>query len=648
MGFSSMIDTKKVSKNPTELLLNKYSDSYYKDSISLVSDEEFDSLKDKFFEETGKQYVRVGGSLNDAFGKITHKFPMLSLEKVNDVVDLRRWTISKAGIITTLVIDWKLDGMSLSNIYEYGTLVKASTRGDGKEGEDVTRHIPNVDGIPTYIEALKEEPYIEVRGEVLISKDNFDKLKEANPKYTSARNLASGSMKLKTPEESKGRCLDFISYYLYDENGLKGDILECYLDLVSYGFRVPEYSTITARATQESMQNIIDIFEEKRKLYPYQTDGLVIKVNHKSTIEALGATSHHPKSAIAYKFEAETAWSTLLGIEWNVSRSSRINPVALIEPTIVGDVTVSRLSVHNLDIMKDLDLKIGDKVLIKRANDVIPQIIRGVHTEESTSIEIPKSCPTCGGLVHKENQFLYCINKSCKAVLDSTVLKFCRILEIVGVGESIAENIATKLKSSEKGYYEIMDFDYKDWVESSESIVIGQKLLKEMDKAKERFTTSKAIESMFIDNVGSHVGEKLAQLSALDKLASMCYSDFVAIDGIGDVLATNLFKAFDRVNNSTYDYFIGKVKTETIKELKSVNLNNMTFCVTGTHPVGRTEIETLVKENGGKLASGVSKNLSYLIAGEKAGSKLDKAKQANVKVIDYNQFMELIKDVKNN
>ena len=650
MGF---LDTPKKKQIPLEEsrmkdFLDACCYAYYVQSTSMVSDEAFDKLKMGYEKVTGHEYVAVGSNVDNRFKKETHIHPMLSLEKVTAVSDLVRWANNKSEMVENLVIDWKLDGVSLSLIYAYGHLIKAVTRGNGTVGENVTHNIKNIANIPMYIEALKTCDYVEIRGEVLISKKNFADMQEKHPEFTSARNLASGSVRLKNPDEGKDRNLDFIAYYSYYETGRASNVLDDYDMLPKWGFKIPGYSTIACNASIRAFEAEIHEFEITRSQYPYQTDGLVIKINNVSIANSLGATSHHPKSAIAFKFEAEKEWTTLVGVKWQTSATGRVNPVGILKPVQIGDVTVSNVSLHNLDIMEELNLKLNAQVQIKRANDVIPMVVRCDYSDNNVvDIIIPKTCGACDSPTEIRDKFLYCTNPNCKAVLKEKIIKFANILEVKGIGEAVAENFAAtiiqynKTNTDHYNYYNLIDASPAVWALMANSKVLGDKIYNEVLKARDNFTSVKALTALFIDGVGKTASEKILNKYSYAMLATHSVYDLMSIDGIGETLADNIVNSLSGSYKETYRYFDQYIVDPEPKVLDSNKLNGLSFCVTGTHEIGRTELEKLIKDNGGSLA-GVSKNLSYLIAGDKAGSKLEKATKLNIKIINYNEFKELL------
>jgi len=643
MGF---MDTPKAvvkqeSKNHLESLLDYYSDSYYRDSISEISDEEFDDLKEQYKTETGKEYNKVGGCLSRKLKKESHLHQMLSLEKVNDLETLKKWIHRVRDLTVNYVIDYKLDGVSLSLVYVYGHLLKAVTRGDGKEGENVTHNIQYVRNIPTFVEAFNKDSYIEVRGEVVISKSNFEVMKKQNAEFISARNLASGSIRVKNTEAAKNRNLDFLAYYIYKETGLLCSICEMMEFLGCVGFETPKFMTAS---NFDELVSCVNWLEKGIDEYPYTVDGLVIKIHEKDIIEKLGCTSHHPKGMVAYKFKADEAWTKLVGVEWQTSATGRINPVGIVEPVFLADANIEKVSLHNLEIIENFKLCYNDEVLIIRANDVIPYMKSKKQMNNGDPIKVPTTCPVCGSGVSRSDKFLYCTNEKCPGVLKFKVLKFLDILDIKGVGEAIAENIVEYLKEcvdesyDNSDYYNVLNFTQNEWIQVCNSEVIGEKIRNQtFELINKGISPEKALAALLIDNVGPNIAEKILAYFTFSDLKLMTYYDYINIDGIGQVLAKNLSTIGQ---NKAYLYLVNLVKNEPKPSPFSNKLKNAAFCVTGVLPISRGACEELIKKNGGRIKS-VSKELNYLVVGEKAGNKLDKAKNLNIECISYERLLEI-------
>jgi DNA ligase (NAD+) len=646
MGFINIQQKEVKSNNNLEKLLDYYSDSYYKNSVSEISDEEFDALKERYKKETGKDYEKVGGSLSKKLKKETHVHQMLSLEKVNTQDGLEKWVSKFSHYDTGLCIDWKLDGVSLSLVYVYGHLLKAVTRGNGNEGENVSHNIFYIKineknetpvFIPTFIDDFRDKSYMEIRGEVVISKSNFEEMKKQNPEFVSARNLASGSIRTKNNDGAKDRNLEFFAYYIYNEQGLSEDLGGMDITLTNLGFKTPRISY--SPKPELFPNNWFEEFAGQKDSLNYQTDGLVIKLTNKELIEKLGNTSHHPRSAVAFKFKSDEEWTILKDVEWQTSATGRINPVGVVEPVSLCDAMIENVSLHNLEIIEGLKLHNNDEVLITRANDVIPFLKARKQTDKSCRIIIPSFCPACNSAVSRKDKFLYCTNPKCSGVLKHKILKFSNILDINGIGDVTAQKIAEDFGKVDLDYYTILDMTLEEWVWACDSDVLGQKIYDQIRTLLEnKISPAKAVATLFIEGIGINVAEKILEYFTYQDLKKMTYYDFVNIDGIGTILAKNLHE----INkNPAYSYLAPFVKEKESSQVLSGNLQNLAFCVTGTLPVSRTAAEDLIKQNGGKI-KGISKELNYLIVGDSAGGKLEKAQKLGVKCISYDEFMGML------
>jgi DNA ligase (NAD+) len=629
-------------------LLNNYSQKYYNESISLISDLEFDNLKEEYEKLSGKEYEFVGCEPSTKFKKVQHKHPMLSLEKTKTIPDLYQWL--KKNNFPEIVIDDKHDGLSVSLIYEYGVFRQGLTRGNGKFGEDITHNILTVKSIPKYIKEFVKFEYIEVRGEGIISKKNFKEMKKYNHELISARNTASGSLRQKNEDICKDRHVDFIAYYILNENGLVGNEIRLhYINLKKLGFKTPEWVCIgTKTLTEYNLQKQIEELQERQKYYSYETDGLVVKTNNLKIAKDMGETGHHPKHSIAYKFKSESEWTELKDVEWNTSATGRVNPIAIVEPIEICDCVINRVSLHNIDIINSFNLKIGCELCVERSNDVIPTIIDANSDNCLQKIFIPKVCPSCGTTLSRDNQFIYCTNKNCPAIKAAKLLKFCEILGIKGIGEVTAEKISHYID-----YEQLFETTFDDLLKYTGSQVISKKLYEQIYYARNYFFPFQALQSLFIEGVGETASIKILKQIPYNDLVNTPCDVFMNISGIGQITAQTLEHALEDSDiNYVYNYFKNILEDNECLEADisknnntniSTKLQNKSFLITGKLSKTRKEVESIIINHGGTIASGVNKNLDYLILGEDAGSKLDKAKKLNIKIINENEFMEMIK-----
>jgi DNA ligase (NAD+) len=652
---------------------------YYILNDPLVSDFEYDVLYKQLeaLEKENPDLIvadsptqRVGKGLTKEFPTVAHLVPMLSLDNSynsEDLIDFDRKAreLSKLEIIEYCV-EPKFDGASISLIYENDHLVRGATRGDGVQGDDIT---PNIKQIRTIPLSAKFSEYdlqtVEIRGEVLINKNNFKEFNEqlaeqglaplANP-----RNAAAGTLRIKDPLEVKRRKLEAFTYQVsyYTTKGKNdneptkhSETLEMLWDL---GFRSPDKE----KKVLKGIQAVIDYcteFEAKRDDLPYEIDGMVIKVNDFQLQDRMGMTSHHPRWAMAYKFKARQATSKLLRVEYQVGRTGNIGPVAKIEPVAIGGVTVSSVSLFNEDLIKEKDLRIGDTVLVERAGDVIPYIVKSLHelrTGKEQPIKFPSHCPACGTELYRaeEEAAWRCININCSAQVLERLMHFVSkdAMDIRGLGEAnIRKFYDLGLLRSIPQIYQL-DFERIGQLEG-----FGKKSI---DNLKTAIENSKAqplhrlIYALGIRFVGETMAKTLAH--AVSHLLDLEKFDEEALQNLEDV--------GPKVAGSIVQFFKNEDNIKMLKELEGLglklsndkkqyassgNLQGLSFLFTGTlSKLKRSEAEELVEKNGGSILTGVSSKLNYLVVGEDAGSKLEKAKKINsVKIISEDDFLNIVK-----
>lgn len=650
---------------------------YYIQNDPLVSDFEYDSLYKQLeaLEKENPDLVvadsptqRVAKGLTKEFPTVQHLVPMLSLDNSynsEDLIDFDR----KAKDLTGLnqieyCVEPKFDGASISLIYEDDHLVRGATRGDGVQGDDIT---PNIKQIRTIPLSAKFSDYglqtVEIRGEVLINKDNFKKFNEllteqglaplANP-----RNASAGTLRIKDPLEVRRRKLEAFVYHVSYYTLKKGtedlhshsQTLEMLWDL---GFRSPDKEKKVLKGIDAVIDYCVE-FEKQRDELPYEIDGMVIKVNNFQLQDKMGMTSHHPRWAIAYKFKARQATSRLIGVEYQVGRTGNIGPVAKIEPVHIGGVTVKSISLFNEDVIREKDIHIGDTVLVERAGDVIPYIVKPLtelRNGDEKPIRFPKHCPSCGTELFKsEDEAAWrCININCPAQVLERLIHFASkdAMDIRGLGTAIIEKFYTLgLLTSIPQIYQL-DYEAIGQLEG-----FGKKSI---DNLATAITNSKKqplhrlIYALGIRYVGETMAKTLAH--AVDHLLDLQKFDEEALQNLEDV--------GPKVAGSVVQFFSNHQNIELIKALESVglqlknekkdfspggSLEGQSFLFTGTlAKLKRSEAEEMVEQNGGTILSGVSSKLNYLVVGEDAGSKLEKAKKINtVKIISEDQFLKLI------
>ncbi len=660
-------------------LLRFHEYRYYVLNDPLVADFEYDQLFKQLqhFENKHPELItadsptqRVGNSLNQSFQTVAHLVPMLSLDNsynAEDLNDFDRKARELSGIeIISYCIEPKFDGASISLIYENDQLVRAITRGDGVEGEEITNNIKQIRSIPLIARFSQYGiSQIEIRGEIIMSKSSFDKynqilVSKGDAPLANPRNAASGSLRMKDPKEVAQRNLDAFLYhisYFQTIDGRKVEELSSHAGslqlLWDLGFRSPQKE----KRVVQGIQLVIDYcleFETKRDDLPYEIDGMVVKVNSLAIQEKLGMTSHHPRWAIAYKFKARQATTRLKNIEFQVGRTGAVTPVAKLDPVYLGGVTVSSISVHNEDYIKEKDLKIGDHVLIERAGDVIPQIVKSLpelRNGTETSILFPKQCPVCKSVLFKEESEAVwrCINIECEAQVVEKMIHFVSkdAMDIKSFGE------ANVRKFYELGYLKDIPGIYNlpyDLIGSMEGF--GKKSLDNLQSAIESSKLQplhRLIYALGIRFVGETTAKTLA--NAVENMYDFISKDeasLLALEDVGIKVAKSILQFFQNEQNIEILHqleALGLQLKNIKKESAGVDsLNGQTFLFTGTlSQLKRSDAEQMVEKNGGKIMSGVSSKLNYLIVGEDAGSKLEKAKKINsIHIISEDEFIALI------
>ncbi len=657
---------------------------YYVLSEPLVSDYEYDILY-KLLQRTEQAKPelitpdsptqRVGSSLNQNFITVQHLVPMLSLDNsynADDLTDFDRKARELSGIEEIeYCIEPKFDGASISLIYENDLLTRATTRGDGVEGEDITTNIKQIRSIPlaaafsTY--GIKQ---IEIRGEIIMSKQSFEKYNAqltaqglsplANP-----RNAASGSLRMKDPKEVAQRNLDaflyHVSYFIKEDNSKSQTpnlkLLSSHsgsLELLwNLGFRSPQKEKRVVKGIQPVIDYCLD-FEAGRDTLPYEIDGMVVKVNDIALQDQLGMTSHHPRWAIAFKFKARQATTRLRAVEFQVGRTGAVTPVAKLDPVYLGGVTVSSISVHNEEYIKEKDLKIGDSVLIERAGDVIPQIVKSLpelRNGTEQDIFFPKECPVCKSELFKEEieAVWRCINIECEAQVVEKMIHFVSkdAMDIKSFGE------ANVRKFYELGLLKDIPGIYKlAYEQIGELEGFGKKSLDNLKaaiEASKQQPLHRLIYGLGIRFVGETTAKTLANsVENILDFRNKTEEELLLLEDVGVKVAKSIHQFFQNEQNIHMLEQLGKHGLQLRNEKKDAvaagALTGQTFLFTGTlAKLKRSDAEAMAEAEGGVIVSGVSAKLNYLVVGEDAGSKLEKAKKINtVKIISEDEFLQLI------
>jgi DNA ligase (NAD+) len=653
---------------------------YYILNDPLISDAEYDKLY-KDLEKLEKENPslitsdsptqRVGNSLNKDFVTVPHLVPMLSLDNSYNPQDLIDWDKRVKGLVDVNEVVYsaepKFDGASISVIYEKDMLVRGATRGDGIAGDDITVNIKQIGSIPL---SAKFSNYgidlIEIRGEVLMTKENFRKYnlalaEEGIAPLANPRNAAAGSLRMKDPSAVRKRKLEAILYHIsyikLNENGLsKNKLIATHagsLQMLSeLGFKTP----VLEKKVLNNIEQVVNFckeFEIKRDELPYEIDGMVIKVNSVELQQQTGSTTHHPRWAIAYKFKARQATSKLIKVEFQVGRTGSVTPVAKIEPVHIAGVTVSSISLFNEDVIKEKDLHIGDTVIVERAGDVIPYIVKPLaelRTGKEKKIVFPLNCPVCNDpLVKPEGEAVWrCVNINCEAQVVERIIHFVSkdAMDIRSLGESNIRKFYSL--GFLKNIPEIYSLNYE---EIARLEGFGQKSIDNLRNAIEK-SKSQNLHRLIFGLGIRYVGEATAKTlgKSVENIFDLQRFSIEQLQQLKDI--------GNKVGESIYDFFHNNDNIAMLKNLAEKGLNTKgdkvenkigtftgkTFLFTGTLPtLKRSDAEKLAEDNGGKLLSSVSSNLTYLVAGEAAGSKLEKAKKIkSIKIISEQDFLNMI------
>ncbi len=656
---------------------------YYVLNDPLISDTEYDKLF-KQLEKLEKEHPdlisptsptqRVGSSLNASFNTVAHLVPMLSLENsynADNLIDWDRKAKEAAGYdLLEYCVEPKFDGASISLIYENDQLVRAATRGNGAEGDDITTNIKQIRSIPlTAGFSAYGIQQIEIRGEILMSKKSFkafnEQLAEQNiPPLANPRNAASGSLRMKDPKEVGRRKLEAflynVSYYTrtnHPTNEEGESLLKTHAGLLqmlwNVGFRSPVKEMIIAKDIDEVVTQC-SAYEQKRDDLPYEIDGMVIKINDLQLQDKIGMTSHHPRWAIAYKFKARQATSKLRSVEYQVGRTGAITPVAKIDPVFIGGVTVGSISLFNEDVIKEKDLKIGDTVLVERAGDVIPYIVKSlaeVRDGSEQEIIYPTNCPICNSKLYKEEgeAAWRCINIECPAQVVERMIHFVSkdAMDIKSFGDAnVRKFYEAGLLKDIPGIYTLYYDEISGWPGFGKKSIDN---LQSAIAASKHQPLNRLIFGLGIRYVGETTAKVLANaVNHLMDLKNFSEEQLQTMEDIGVKVAKSIRTFFENESNLKMLQQLEELGVEMNNKKNAVvaegGLTGQTFLFTGTlTQLKRTEAEELAEAQGGKILGSVSSKLNYLVVGEDAGSKLEKAKKINtIKVISEDEFLKLV------
>ncbi|MDC0182554.1 NAD-dependent DNA ligase LigA [Nitrosomonadales bacterium] len=670
------MDSKLKAKKELDILINQIQDHsyrYYVEDDPDISDSKFDELY-KQLVNIESQYPelitsesptqRVGAETSEAFKQVKHLKPMLSLNNVftdDELIAFNKRLCDEIGIKNIeYSAEPKFDGLAVSLIYKEGKFLLGATRGDGIVGEDITHNLKTIKSIPLKLEGKNIPKRIEVRGEVVMLIRDFNLLNKKQAKvseklFANPRNAAAGSLRQIDPKITAKRPLSFFAYsiFLFDD--------QHQLDSHSAGlkllrdFKIPTSRLAVVTSSIKGLQNYYDEITKTRSNLPFDIDGVVYKVNSLNHQDELGFISKAPRWATAHKFPAEEAKTVVLDISVQVGRTGSITPVARLKPVIVAGVQVTNATLHNEDELRKKDIYIGDHVVVRRAGDVIPEVVRVIKENRSNLVkkfEMPKNCPVCESTLSKDQDeaVLRCLNGlNCKAQKKQGVMHFCsrKAMDIDGLGEKIVDQLLeAKLID---GFSDIFELKKDQLVKLERFAEKSAENLVEAIKKSKNTTLARLIYALGIRNVGESTASDLAQhFKTIEKIKAATISELEEVDDIGPTVSKSINQYFN--DKSKYNQIISilnmGVVFEKIKNTKeNKELKGLTFVLTGTLPsLKREEAKSLISKCGGKVTNSVSKKTDYVVAGEDAGSKLNTAKTLNVKILNEAELLILTKN----
>ena len=640
--------------------INYYSELYYEKDDPAISDYEFDKLMHQLIdiEEEYPELLtpdspthRVGGRASNSFEQVEHVVQMGSLQDVfsdEEVVDFDR-RVREVVSDPIYVVEPKIDGLSVSLEYRDGVLVRGSTRGDGFVGEDVTENIRTIRSVPLRLK--RDIPFVEVRGEVYMPVASFEKvvaqqeLKEEKP-FKNPRNAAAGSLRQKNPKITAQRGLDIFVFNLQQIEGVQVSGHKESLDLLKeLGFQVsPSYLAVD---TIEKAIEEIRAIGQRRGEYSFDIDGAVEQVDSLAQRELLGATAKFPKWAVAFKYPPEEKITTLLDVEVKVGRTGALTPTAVFEPIQLAGTTVSRAVLHNQDFIDEKQIAVGDKIIVRKAGDIIPEVVAVAEHCGNPTYQLPEYCPSCHTKVVREEgeAAIYCPNIECPAQLMRNLIHFAsrNAMDIDGMGPAVLEGLVNAgWVHSPADLYDLTE----EQIASLERM--GKKsasnLMNALEKSKQN-DLSKVIFALGIPEVGEKTAAELASaFGSMEKLSWATLEQLTALDGFGEVVAQNIVSFFLEERNRVQIERLAKagVNMESTKVKTGDTFEGKTFVLTGTLPtLKRNEAKELIESLGGKVSSSVSKKTDYVVAGEEAGSKLTKADELGITILTEEQLLQM-------
>jgi DNA ligase (NAD+) len=676
----AILEIKRLSKE-----LNEHNHNYYVLSSPVISDFDYDTmlkaleeLELKFdYREPDSPTQRVGSDINVNFEQIEHSVPMLSLSNTYSEEEIREFDQRIKKLIEDdfeYVCELKYDGVAISLSYQNGVLTQALTRGDGFKGDNVIENVKTIRSIPIHLRGNDFPANFVIRGEILMTHKSFDRLNKerienGQEAFANPRNSASGSLKMQKSSDVAKRNLDCFLYYLIDENLPFDNHFENMQKAKDWGFKIPKH--IKRTKDVDGILEFISYWDKERANLEFEIDGIVIKVNSYDKQDQLGYTAKSPRWAIAYKFKAEQVSTKLNRVDYQVGRTGAVTPVANLDPVQLAGTTVKRASLHNADIIDNLDLHINDQVYVEKGGEIIPKIV-GVdknarqNNEKLQKVHFIESCPVCGTpLIRQEGEAAhYCPNENgCAPQIKGKIEHFIarKAMNIDSLGEGKIELLFDKglIKNSADLYklkYDSLIGLEKEYIDEDTTKVRKvqfreksvEKILKGIEDSKEN-PFEKVLFALGIRFVGETVARILAQnFKSIDALINASVEEMIEVNEIGNRIAesVNEFLAVEKNLNLIKELKEAGLSFE-INEDDSINSSNIlegkSLLVTGTlHKYKRDDIKKMILDNGGKFVSSISKKTDYLIAGEKAGSKLDKAQKLGVKILTEDEFLEMV------
>lgn len=644
--------------------LNYHIHKYYVENTNEISDYEYDMLMRELtdLENAYPELItadspsrRVSGEADgNQFGSVSHQVRMESLQDAFSYEEIRDFDrrVKEVCPDAVYVVEPKIDGLSVSIEYHDGVFEIGSTRGDGDVGENVTSNLRTIRSIPLKIN--KNLPLIEVRGEVYMPREVFGRLSEAQDRngekpFKNPRNAAAGSLRQKNPKITSERQLDIFTFNI---QRLQGEEISSHKQALDY-LRELGFKTVPFYKECGSIDEVIEEIKrigEIRDTLSFDIDGAVVKVNSFSDRAKLGSTAKFPKWAAAFKYPPEEKETVLLEVEVNVGRTGVLTPTGIFEPVTLAGTSVSRATLHNEDYIKEKDIRIGDRVVLSKAGDIIPEVVRVIsHKENSVLYKLPETCPSCGSKTVREEgeAAVRCINPECPAQLIRNLIHFCSrdAMDIEGLGDALAQSlIETGLVKATPDIYALKKEDIASMERMGEKS--AENLIAAIEKSKEN-DLSKFLYALGIRHIGLKASKLLCdKFGNIDGIMKASKEDILSVEGFGEIMADSLteFMSRDGTKDIIRRFRSFGVNTESRKQVKDSRFQGMTFVLTGAlSEFTRDEASAVIESFGGKTSSSVSKKTSCVLAGEDAGSKLRKANELGIKVISEKEFSEMIK-----